>query len=135
MGGTTWNSLSLFCTDLSYRADFGMVRTPYVGSYSTAQPARGAFAKVTVTAKVYRIDPDLIAAYKAGTSSDFVLTLTGNTAGNSLECTGENAVLTKCDVSLDAEGVQYYACEWECSGSVTKTGLKFVLGNGNADWE
>jgi hypothetical protein len=112
-----------------------MVRTPYVGSYSTGKPARGAFAQITIAAKIYRDDNGLIEAYKAGTSGDLVLTLTGNTAGNVLTCTGEIAVLTKCEIAVDSEGVQYYACEWACSGSVTKTGLKFVLSNANNDWE
>lgn len=134
VGGVTWDSLSLFVTDLTFAVDFGMVRTPYVGSYTTAKPARGGFAQVKITGKVYRTDNGLIQAYKAGDSGDLVLTLTG-TSPNALTCTGENAVLTKCELAVDSEGVQFYACEWACSGSVTKTGLKFALVNGNNDWE
>lgn len=134
-GGVTWNSLNLFVTDLTISCDLGYVRTPYVGSFSTGQPARGDFTTIEVTAKVYRMDEDLLVSYKAGTSSDVVLTLTGNTSPNALVCTAENCKITACTVAVDSAGVQYYQVTWRARGSTGKTGLKFALTNGESDWE
>lgn len=135
VGGVTWNSLSLFCTDLTIRCDHAMVRTPYVGSYTTAQPARGDFTTITVSAKVYRLDEDLLVGYKAGTSSDLVLTLTGDTSPNAMTITAHLCKITKCDAAIDSAGVLYYQVEWQARGSATDTGLKAVVVNDQSDWE
>jgi hypothetical protein len=130
----TWNSATLAAVDFSIKCDHSAVRTPYIGGYATAKPVPDGFAAITMSAKVYVANGDLLDAYKAGTQSDLVIAFTG-TGNNSLTITGELAKLTSCTRAVDTAGILYYQCEWVCLGSATKTGVKAVLINDNNDWE
>lgn len=130
----TWNSATLAAVDFSIKCDHSAVRTPYIGGYATAKPVPDGFAAITMSAKVYVSNGDLLDAYKAGTQSDLVITFTG-TGNNALTITGELAKLTNCTRAVDTAGILYYQCEWVCLGSATKTGIKAALVNDNADWE
>jgi hypothetical protein len=130
----TWNSATLVAVDFSIKCDHSAVRTPFIGGYSTAKPSPDGFAAITMSAKVYVVNGDLLDAYKAETQSDLAITFTG-TGNNALTITGELAKLTSCTRQIDTAGLLYYQCEWVCLGSATKTGVKFALVNDNADWE
>jgi hypothetical protein len=133
--GITWNSLNLFATDFAVKVDHKLVRTPFIGSYLTGTPAPSDMGQITVTAKVYSRDKDLMVSYHDKDRGDIVLALTGGTSPNALTITAQEAVLTKCDRNVDTAGIIYYACEWRCQSTAnTKTGIKFVLVNSNSDW-
>lgn len=135
LGTLAWSGVYLRATDVTVKCDHKLEETPFVGSLYTAQPARGDFQEVMLTAKVYVTGDDPLVDYAALDRGDLVLTLTGDTGDNAGVITLEEAVITKCDRNVDSAGIVFYQVEWVGSAAAGKTGLKWVMTNSLTTWE
>lgn len=131
---TPWNALAMYLRSLSVKVDYKLARTPFLGSLTTAKPARSDFTEITIAARVQVRSSAIHDAYLAGDQADMTMTFTG-TAPNELEIVAHNARLTKCDLALDAPGELLYDCEWTASAGTGKAGLAVTVTNDNATAE
>lgn len=130
----SWDSLSLILADATISVDWKMAESKIVGAYFTAKPQHTAAPEIVISAKVKVMSEALHDAFRAGDSSDWVMTLTG-TSNNQMVITGQNAKLRKCLLSMSGPGEMYYECEWVCRSGTAKSGLKITVRNDNSTAE
>lgn len=130
----SWNSQSLILNEATISVDWKMAEAPIVGAYFTAKPQHSGVPEIRIRAKVKVMSEALHDSFRAGDSSDWVMTLTG-TGNNQMVITGQNARIVKCALTMSGPGEMYYDAEWMVRSGSSKSGLKITVRNDNSTAE